>query len=108
VHAEQCSLRCQRPIRIIDAASGGLLRDLNPSTPPKTNYPNPAGTQGHSHALLHAGSCLAGGAEERVHLFSAGGEDGAELVAVDGFGDFAAGVADEPGDLLDSDVAVGH
>ena len=29
-------------------------------------------------------------------------------MAVDGFGDFAAGVADEPGDLLDGDVAVGH
>ncbi len=32
----------------------------------------------------------------------------AELVPVDGFSDFAAGVADEPGDLFDGDVAVGH
>lgn len=37
-----------------------------------------------------------------------GGHDRAELVTVDRFGDLAAGVADEPGDLLDGDVAVGH
>jgi hypothetical protein len=37
-----------------------------------------------------------------------GGQDRPELVTVDGFGDFAAAVADQAGDLFDCDVAVGQ
>jgi hypothetical protein len=38
-----------------------------------------------------------------IHSPGAGGHNRSELVAVDGFGDFA-----EPGDFFDGDVAVGH
>jgi hypothetical protein len=40
--------------------------------------------------------------QQGVHFLGSGGEDGPELVPVDLFGDLAAGVADEPGDLFDS------
>jgi hypothetical protein len=46
--------------------------------------------------------------QQGIHLLGSGGHDRPELVPLDRFGDLAAGVADEPGDLLDGDVAVGH
>jgi hypothetical protein len=47
---------------------------------------------------LHGvGVTLDSAAKKRVHFLGSSGDDGPELVAVDGLGDFAAGVADEPG-----------
>ena len=46
--------------------------------------------------------------QQRVQFLGSGGHDGPELMPVDRLGDFAAGVADEPGDLLDDDIAVRH
>ena len=59
-------------------------------------------------ADFRAGQAALDARQQGVHFLGAGGEDGPELVPVDRFGDFVAGVADEPGDLLDGDVAVGH
>jgi hypothetical protein len=46
--------------------------------------------------------------EELVHDFGAGGDDGSQFAAVDGFGGAGGGVSDEAGDFLDADAVVAH
>src|SRR5260370_23721683 len=75
-------------------------RPLEPSL--RSAASSPAGS------LMRRGKLWLSTCEQRVHLLGAGGHDGPELVPVHRFGDLAAGVADEPGDLFHCYVAVGH